>query len=195
MLTRLAPLTLASLALPMALAGRPAPLASANTYAVDNAHAAAVFHISHLGLSQVYGRFKDLSGNFTADPKDASSAKFELSAKVDSVDTGNTQRDNHLKSPDFFDAKQFPTMTFTSASAKSIDGGFEVPGTLTIHGVSKPVTLTLKGGRTAEFPQGVQRTGYVAEFNVKRSDFGMTKMAEAIGDEVHVEISFEGTKK
>jgi polyisoprenoid-binding protein YceI len=169
--------------------------ARADEYALDAAHSAAVFRVSHIGLSWTYGRFDTLSGGFSVDPQNPTSAAFELSAKVDSVDTGNAQRDQHLKSPDFFDAKQFPTVTFKSTSAKAVDGGYEVAGTLTLHGATKPLTITLKGGRTVEFPRGVSRTGFSGEFTVKRTDFGMDKMVGPAGDDINVQFSFEGTKK
>lgn len=176
------------------LAATGAP-ALADEYAIDPAHSAAVFRVSHIGLSWVYGRFNDVSGGFAVDPRNPASTRFELSAKPESIDTGNAQRDQHLKSPDFFDAKQFPAIAFKSTSVKPVDGGYEVAGTLTLHGVTKPLTLTLKGGRTAEFPRGVQRTGFVGEITIKRSDFGMDKMLQAVGDEINVQLSFEGTKK
>ena len=78
---------------------------------------------------------------------------------------------------------------------KPVDGGYEVTGDFTMHGVTKPVTLTLKGGRTAEFPKGVQRTGYSTDLTIKRPDYGMDKFKEGVGDEVFISISFEGTKK
>jgi polyisoprenoid-binding protein YceI len=169
--------------------------ARADEYTVDPAHSAAVFRVSHIGLSWTYGRFNDVSGGFAVDPRNPAATRFELSAKVDSVDTGVAQRDQHLKSPDFFDGKQFPAISFKSTSVRPVDGGYEVTGTLTLHGVTKPVTITLKGGRTAEFPRAVQRTGFVGEFTIKRSEFGMDKMVGPAGDEIYVQISFEGTKK
>jgi polyisoprenoid-binding protein YceI len=178
-----------------ALVATPLGSVRADEYTVDAAHAAAVFRVSHVGLSWTYGRFKTVSGTFTVDARNPAGAKFELTAAVDSVDTDNAQRDQHLKSPDFFNAKQFPAIAFKSTIAKPVDGGFEVAGELTLHGVTKPLTIVLKGGRTAEFPRGVQRTGYSGEFTIKRSDFGMDKMGPAVGDEISVQISFEGTKK
>jgi polyisoprenoid-binding protein YceI len=172
-----------------------APAARADDYAVDAAHAAAVFRVSHIGLSWTYGRFKDLTGTFAVDPRNPAGTRFDLSARVDSVDTDNAKRDEHLKSPDFFAAKQFPMVGFRSTAVKPVEGGYEVAAELTLHGVTKPVTVVLKGGRAAEFPKGVQRTGYVGEFTIKRSDFGMTKMLEGVGDEINVQLSFEGTKK
>ncbi len=188
-------LRFASLAIAVLLVATVSAPALADEYAIDPMHSAAVFRIPHLNLSWVFGRFKDLSGTFAIDSQNPAASGFELTAKVDSVDTGNAQRDQHLKSPDFFNAKQFPAITFKSTSVKPVEGGYEVEGTLTLYGTPKPVKVQLTGGKTAEFPKGVQRTGFTGEFTIKRSDFGMNKMLEAVGDEVRVQLSFEGTKK
>lgn len=169
--------------------------AQAQQYELDGAHTSIGFHISHLGLSYTYGRFTDFSGQFSIDTADPSKSSFSLTIQVASVDTANKKRDDHLRSPDFFNAKQFPTITFKSTSVKPVEGGLEVTGDFTLHGVTKPITVTLEGGKTAEFPKGVMRTGYSGEVTLKRSDFGMDKMLEAVGDEVHIAISFEGTQK
>ncbi len=184
-----------SLALFTLLTVAVAPDARADDYAVDPAHSTAVFRVSHLGLSWTYGRFKEVAGTFAVDPQNPSGTIFNLTARVGSIDTDNAKRNEHLTSPDFFDAAQYPIVTFRSTSVKPVEGGYEVVGDLTLHGVSKPLTVILKGGRSAEFPKGVQRTGYVTEFTIKRSDFGMDKMVGAVGDKITVEFSFEGTKQ
>jgi polyisoprenoid-binding protein YceI len=172
-----------------------APARAADDYAVDPAHTSVSFKISHIGLSLTHGRFNDVSGSFTLDPDDASKCSFELSIKATSVDTNNAKRDEHLRSPDFFNVKQFPSIKFKSTSVKAVKDGYEVTGDLTLHGVTNSVTCTLTGGRSAEFPKGVKRTGYSTDLTIKRSEFKMDKMTEAIGDEVQISVSFEGTKK
>jgi polyisoprenoid-binding protein YceI len=168
----------------------------ADDYTIDAVHSGVSFQISHVGLAYIHGRFDDFSGNFTIDTSDPSKSAFSLSIKSESVDTNNSKRDDHLRSPDFFNVKQFPTISFTSTSVKPIDGGYEVTGDLTIHGATKPVTFSLKGGAAAEFPKGVSRTGFsTSQIVVKRSDFGVGKPMPVLGDEVYVSISFEGTKK
>src|SRR5262249_20677835 len=147
-------------------------------------HSCVYFKITHSGISSVFGRFDDYTGDFTIDPNDPAKCSFKLSIKTESIDTNNKQRDDHLRSPDFFNAKQFPAISFKSTSVKSSGSGLQVTGDLTMHGVTKPVTFTLTGGKTAEFPKGVQRIGYSTELTLKRSDFDMTKFAEALGDEV-----------
>jgi len=168
----------------------------ADDYTIDAVHSGVSFQISHVGLAYIHGRFDDFSGNFTIDTSDPTKSAFSLSIKSESVDTNNSKRDDHLRSPDFFNVKQFPTISFTSTSVKPIDGGYEVTGDLTLHGATKPVTFSLKGGASAEFPKGVSRTGFsTSQIVVKRSDFGVGKPMPVLGDEVYVSISFEGTKK
>src|SRR5262245_10596764 len=175
----------------MAFAGT----ARAEEYTVDAAHAGINFKISHLGLSWVYGRFNNFSGGFSLDPADGGKSSFNMEIKVDSIDTGNKMRDAHLLNADFFNAKDHPTMSFKSTAVKPIKDGYQVTGDLTMLGVTKPVSFNLVGGRKAEFPKGVSRTGFTTDFTIKRSEFGMTKFTDMIGDEVQVSISFEGTKK
>jgi polyisoprenoid-binding protein YceI len=167
----------------------------AEAYSGDPSHAGVAFKISHLGLSWVQGRFDDISGQFTLDRQNPANCSFELEAKTESVDTNNRKRDDHLRSPDFFNAKQFPGITFKSTSVRAAQGGYEVTGDLMLHGVTRPVTFLLSGGKSAEFPKGVHRTGFSGELSIKRSEFGITKYVGAVADNVHLELSFEGTKK
>jgi polyisoprenoid-binding protein YceI len=164
-------------------------------YTVDPSHAGVTFKISHLGLSWVQGRFDDVSGQFQLDRQNPANCSFELEAKTESVDTNNRKRDDHLRSPDFFNAKQFPGISFKSTSVKAAQEGYEVTGDLTLHGVTRPVKFLLTGGKSAEFPKGVQRTGFSGELPIKRSEFGISKFAGAVADTVHIEMSFEGTKR
>ncbi len=171
--------------------------ALADNYTVDTMHSSVSFKIGHLGLTSVHGRFNKFGGSFVVDP-DASKCSFELNIKTDSVDTNNQQRDTHLRSPDFFNAKQFPEITFKSTSVKPIDGGYEVTGDLTLHGVTRSITFPLKGGKTVEFPQGkgVVHTGYTADLTIKRTDFEIAKaVGDMLGDEIAVSIGLEGIRK
>ncbi len=167
----------------------------AQQYALDPAHTGVVFQASHLGISWTFGRFNTVSGTFRVDQQDPSNSSFNVVIKTESVDTGNQQRDEHLRSPDFFNVAQFPEIHFRSTSAKEVKGGLEVAGDLTLHGTTRPVTLQIIGGKTAEFPPGTKRVGYtVRQFKVKRSDFGMSGMLEAVGDVVYISASFEGVQ-
>ncbi len=159
-------------------------------FVVDGVHSSAVFKIERTGLSWMHGRFNKLSGEFSTGPNTA----FVLITKTDSIDTGNAQRDQHLKAPDFFNARQFPEIVFKSTAIKQTNDGYEATGLLSLHGVSKPITVLLKGGKTQETPQGIL-TGFTGEFVIKRSDFGIGQSGGPIGDEVFVTWSFEGKKK
>ncbi len=169
--------------------------ARAADYEIDPAHTGITFKISHLGLSWTFGHFNDFSGSFTLDTEAPAKSSFAMTIKTDSIDTGNKKRNAHLGTPDFFDTKQFPTMTFKSTSVKPIENGYEVVGDFTMHGVTKSISFPLQGGRTAEFPKGVQRVGFTTELKILRADYGMDKMLDAIGKEVHIAVSFEGVKK
>ncbi len=173
-----------------------APVASAaEAYAIDGAHSAVAFKISHLGLSWTHGRFNELTGEFVIDAADPAKTSINVEIKADSIDTGNKMRDDHLKSPDFLNTKEFPLVTFKSTAVQPIQNGYRVTGDFTLHGVTKALTFDLVGGRTGEFPQGVHRTGYSTELKLKRSEYGIDKMLDLIGDDVYINISFEGTRK
>jgi len=165
----------------------------ADDYDIDAVHSSVGFKIQHLGISWIQGRFNDMSGSFALD-KDPTKASFKLELKTDSIDTNNKNRDTHLKSPDFFNTKQYATISFKSTSVKAVDGGYEVKGDLTMHGETKPISFTLKGGKEVDF-MGKKRTGFSTELTLKRFDFGMDKFKEALSDDVQVAVSFEGVKK
>jgi len=172
------------------------PLSAADTYTVDPVHTSVTFQADHAGVSRVHGRFNKVSGSFTIDKEDPSKSSFELTIQADTVDTNFKQRDDHLRSPDFFNVKQFPVIAFKSTNVKAVDGGYEVQGDLTLHGTSKPVMFTLKGGKETQFPQGVHRTGFTSDMTIKRTDFGMSdKMINLIADEALISIGMEGTRQ
>jgi len=168
---------------------------AAETYKVDPVHSSISFMISHQGISDIHGRFNDFSGTIAIDSADPSKSSFALSIPIESIDTNNVKRDEHLRAPDYFNVKQFPTMSFQSTKVKAIDGGYEVTGDLTLHGVTKPVSLTLKGGdKVVEFPKGMHRIGLVSTFSIARSDFGMEVEPKALGDEVSIVVGIEAAK-
>jgi len=173
-----------------------ATASKAADYTIDPTHSHVLFTIDHLGFAKMVGLFSDFSGNISFDANNGPASKLNVTIKTDSLQTQFAPRDKDLKGADWFNVTEFPEMTFVGSEfAKKDDHTGTVTGKLTLHGVTKPITLTLKGGRTAEFPRGVQRTGYVTEFSIKRSDFGMDKMVGAVGNKITVEFSFEGTKQ
>ena len=168
---------------------------AADTYTVDPVHSSISFMISHAGISNIHGRFNDFSGKITIDQTDPAKSSFALTIPIESIDTNNVKRDEHLRAPDYFNAKQFPTMSFQSTKVSAVDGGYEVTGDLTLHGVTKPVSLKLKGGdKVVEFPKGTKRVGLVSTFSIRRSDFGVSTEPSALGDEVPISIGIEATK-
>jgi polyisoprenoid-binding protein YceI len=169
--------------------------APTGAYKIDAAHSGAFFEVGHLGgVSRFSGRFNDISGDLVVDAPEKS--KISVTVKTDSIDSNHDGLDKHLKSPDFFNAVQFPTMTFTSTDVK-LDGNGEgsVAGNLTVRGVTKPVTFKLKHVGSAKGLKGEQRVGYVATANIKRTDFGMSYgVPGAATDEVELRINIEGVK-
>lgn len=185
----------AALALALAVLAVPAAR-SADTFALDKAHAAVSFQVEHVGISYIHGRFNDFTGELVFDKADPSQSSLTLTIKADSIDTNQRDRDKHLKGTDFFNVEQFPTITFKSTSFKPLDKeGFEVTGDLTLHGVTKPITFKLNGGKEVEFPPKTPRIGFWTDLKIKRSDFGMTKFIPAAGDTVYISVSAEGVKK
>jgi polyisoprenoid-binding protein YceI len=178
----------------LALAGT--ALAAAETFQVDPDHAAVTFKIKHLGTSYTHGRFDAIAGTFVLDDANPTASHLELTIQSTSVDTNNQRRDDHLRGPDFFDVRQFPTITFHStAMRKTADGVFEVTGDLTLHGVTKSITTTVHKVGAGQDPWGKYRAGGELQLTIKRSDYGMTFMADAIGDEVALDISIEGIRQ
>jgi polyisoprenoid-binding protein YceI len=168
---------------------------AADTFTADPVHSSVVFKVKHMNTSTFWGRFDTLAGSFTLDAADPAKSQMTFTVKADSVDTNNKARDNHLKSPDFFNAVQYPEIKFTSKSVAKSAGGYEVSGTMTFHGVTKPISFVLVPTGTGKDMRGNAIAGVDASFTLKQSDFGITKMAAAIGDEVTVFVSIEGIKK
>lgn len=168
--------------------------AIADDYTIDPVHSSVTFKSRHMGISWVHGRFNEFSGSVTYDKADPAKSTFEMTIKTASVDTGNKGRDAHLANADFFDAKQFANITFKSTSVKPAKEGLEVEGDFTMHGTTKKIKFVLQGGKEADI-RGKKVVGFWTDLTVKRSEFGMDKMLEGIGDEVPVSIGFEAGKK
>jgi polyisoprenoid-binding protein YceI len=175
-----------------------AAVRAADTYKVDPVHSQIVFQINHLGVSNILGRFNEPGGTFVLDNDDAGKSTFEISVAAKNVDTGFQKRDDHLRSPDFFNVKQFPTISFKSTGVKKLeDGSYELTGDLTLHGETKPITVKLGKIVAKEVgPQmGGTRAGFDTTFTLKRSDYGMSFMQGPLGDEVTLMINIEGVKQ
>ena len=191
------PLALAAAGLAFSSASFAAAPAPAGNYKIDSVHSVAYFELGHMGgISRFMARFNDISGDLVVDAAPEKS-KIKVDVKTDSVDAKHEALDKHLKSPDFFNAVQFPTMSFTS-SAVTLNAAGEgtVAGNLNLHGVTKPVTFKLKHIGTGKGMKGEQRVGYVATATVKRTDFGMGYgVPGAATDEVDLRINIEAIKQ
>lgn len=168
----------------------------AGNYKIDGAHSVAYFEIGHMGgISRFMGRFNDMTGDLVVDVPEKSKIKVEV--KVDSIDTKHDGLEKHLKSPDFFNAVQFPTISFVSTGVTLNSAGEgSVSGNLTMRGVTKPVTLKLKQIGSGVGMKGEPRVGYVATSTIKRSEFGMTYgIPGAATDEFDLRINIEAVKQ
>jgi polyisoprenoid-binding protein YceI len=171
----------------------PSLVQGAETYQVDPIHSTLIFQAKHMGTSNFYGRFNDVSGSFRLDDANPANGAFQVQVKAESIDTGNAKRDQHLKSPDFFNSKQFPLITFKSTQVKKGgDGSYEATGDLTLHGVTRPVSVSVAKTGAGKDPRGRQIAGVEAKLTLKRSDFGMRFMLEGVSDEVQITVSLEG---
>jgi polyisoprenoid-binding protein YceI len=174
----------------------PALAQTVSTWQIDPAHANAQFSVSHLGISKVQGEFTNVTGTVQLDEKDATKSVVNATIDVSTVYTRNDGRDKDLKEG-FFEVAKFPTMTFVSKSiTRTGDGKLQMTGDLTLHGITKSVTFTVDGPSEAiKDPWGNQRRGASATTTIKRSDFGITKYAAMIGDDVTINLDIEFVKK
>ena len=165
------------------------------TYGIDTVHSSALFRIQHFGAGFFHGRFDEISGTVAFDEANPAACSVDVTIKADSVDTKEPKRDTHLKGPDFFNAAEFPTLTFKSKSVKAAGKGeYEVTGDLTIHGVTKTLTVKVAHTGTGKGQSG-EVVGFETVFTIKRSDFGMKFMHPQLGDEVRVTLALEAGKK
>ena len=166
-----------------------------NSWKNDKPHSQLSFEVTHLGVSDVSGTFNDFDVTVNAAKPDFSDAKFEFIANVSSIDTRVEARDKHLKSADFFDAEKHPQMTFKSTSlTQNGKDKYKLTGDLTMHGITKPVTMDLLYRGTVENPMSKKQTaGFQLTGVVKRSDFGIGEKFAApfISDEVRIKADGE----
>ena len=176
----------------------PLAVAQTSTWVPDKNHSEVDFSILHMSLSKVHGRLGNIGGTIVMNEADMSKSTVNVTIDVTTVDTGVTARDNDLKSPNFFDVAQFPTATFVSTAVEKSGSGLTVTGNLTLHGVTKPVTLNVQGPTGPV--QGMDKKpheGFEATTTIKRSDFGIAaKMPTAVvGDEVQLTLDLDLAKQ
>lgn len=171
---------------------------SQTTWTNDKAHSKLTFSVTHLGLSDIFGLFKDFTVKVTTSKEDFSDAVFELSADVASINTEVEMRDNHLKSEDFFDVAKFPKMTYKSTAIKMISKDkYQITGDLTLHGITKSVTMDLWYRGTITNPMNKKpTTGFQLTGKIDRSEFGIGPKfpAAAVSNEVWIKADGEFNK-
>ncbi|MBK3801717.1 polyisoprenoid-binding protein [Azospirillum brasilense] len=180
----------ALVALPMTV--QAAPVA----YKLDPAHTAVVFIVDHLGFSKAVGSFNTVAGELSFDKDAADKSSLSVTIDTTSIDTNHAKRDEHLKSPDFFNVKEFPKLTFKSTKIeKTGDKTGKLHGDLTLLGVTKPVVLDVTFNKDGVSPASKQETvGFSARGTIKRSDFGMKYGVPNIGDDIQIIIESEAVK-
>jgi polyisoprenoid-binding protein YceI len=176
--------------------------AGPNTWTVDTAHSSAGFSVKHMMVSTVRGTLGPIKGTIDYDGKSVESIKADITIDVTGINTGNESRDKDLKSENFFDVAKFPTATFKSKRVQAGDAGaFTLIGDLTLHGVTREVTLNVEGPSTPiKTQQGGLKVGASATTKVSRKDFGLKYSAvieagPVVGDEIQITIDVEGNKK
>lgn len=168
-------------------------LTNPGKYVIDQNHSGVTFEVDHLGYTNVIGRFKDIKGDFTIK---ADQSSLNVSIQSASIDTNHDKRDAHLRSPDFFNAKQFPVISFSSPLIITDDNGKStIKGKLKLLGVSKSITLDITKGKEGTDPWGNHRAGYSATGVIKRSDYGMNFMQGGLSDDIRVNINIEAIKQ
>ena len=186
----------------------PVPVpAAAGDYAIDAGHSFVMFKVGHLGMGQAYGQFRTVAGDFSWNPEKGAEMKVKLTIDAASVDTNHEGRDKHLRGADFFSVKEYPEITFTSTSAQGlkriglggdkskVGGPIQLKGDLTLHGVTKEITVKVEPVGAGTDPWGKERAGFEGTFTIDRMDYGIDYMPDGLGKEVTVMFAFEGTKK
>ncbi|NQV56548.1 MAG: polyisoprenoid-binding protein [Rhodospirillales bacterium] len=175
----------------------PIPANAAETYALDKAHTQIRFAITRGGWTEIAGWFKKFDGTITFDEANVSNSKVDVTIQTESLDTGWEARDKHLRSPAFFNAKEMPTMSFTTSKIEKTGAKTgRMTGNLTLLGVIKPVTLDIKFNRKSVHPRNKMTfAGFTATGTLKRSDYGMKFLLPTVGDEVRIHIEALASRK
>jgi polyisoprenoid-binding protein YceI len=169
---------------------------AADRLTVDPVHSSFVFRVTHANIGHIWGRFGEYGGTFSIDESDPSKCSFDISANPASVDTTQKKRDDHLQAPDYFNTKQYPSITFKSTWVKKVsEGKLEATGDLTLHGVTKSITVPIEVVGKGEFPKGTFRYGIEATFTVKMSDYKIQGDPKSVADEILIIASLEGARK
>jgi polyisoprenoid-binding protein YceI len=170
--------------------------AAATTWAIDPVHSAVLFRIHHMNAGYVHGRFDKFSGSIVLDEANLAGSSVKVEIETASVDTNAEARDKHLKTPDFFNAAQFPTITFQSTAVKKNgDAAFDVTGDLTLHGVKKSITVKMEKTGEGKDMKGKEIVGFEGTVTILRSEYDIKTYLPNIGDEVRLTLAFEAGKQ
>jgi len=173
---------------------------AADTFNIDKSHSSIMFAVKHMVVSKVKGEFNEYSGTILYDEADVTKSSVEVTIKTASIDTKDQKRDDHLRSPDFFDAEKHPEITFKSKRVEKAKDGFVAVGDLTMHGVTKEITIPFEITGVINDPWGNTRMGVSAELELNRQDYGVSWSQKldtgglVVGDDVGIEIEIEAIK-
>lgn len=167
------------------------------TYRVDPVHSTVLFRVKHMNTAFVYGRFNSFTGTIVVNERNPAQSSVAFEIDLNSVDTGTSQRDDHLRGPDFFNTRQFPKATFRSTRVRKLnDTTIEVQGNLTLRGVTKPLTLRVILTGKGRNPRGQEIIGFETTFTLKRSAFGINYgLNGGLSDEVRLTVSVEAIRQ
>ncbi len=162
---------------------------------IEGMHAAIQFRIIHLGYSVLTGRFNDFGGSFTWDKDNPGASSVNVTIQTASLDSNHAERDKHLREADFLDVEKYPEATFKSTSYNGDASAGELDGILTLHGVSKPITIDIEFIGEGDDPWGGYRAGFEGNVTLRRSDFGMMYDLGPRSDEMELDLYIEGVRK
>jgi polyisoprenoid-binding protein YceI len=176
---------------------------AATTWVLDPTHSLVQFKVRHMMIANTTGTFTKYTVSAETEGEDFNTAKVSFTAETDSVDTGNPQRDEHLKSADFFDSAKFPELKFVATKYENVDndGSYELYGDITIHGVTKAVKFDVEFGGVVKDPWGNTRAGFAISGKINRKDFGLVWNAATeaggivVGEDVKVHVEIELIKQ
>lgn len=178
-----------------------APAWSADEFVIDPVHSSIEFSVRHMMVTNVRGRFREFSGTILYDEKDITKSSVRVTIKTVSIDTGNENRDNHLRSPDFLDAAKYPEITFVSTRIEKRGEDYVCIGTLTIRGISREVAIPFRVLGMVKDPRGSTRLGVEAGLTINRLDYGVSwsRALEGgglvVGNEVKIELNVQAIRR
>lgn len=171
------------------------PLALAADYAIDPTHSFVEFRIQHLGYSWLYGRFNTISGTFSHDPAKPEASRIDVTIDTGSVDTNHAERDKHIRNEDFLDVEKYPEATFKATGYSGTAEAGTMTGELTLHGVTRPISIAVKKLGEGDDPWGGYRAGFVGTMTLDRRDFGIDYNLGPASWTMEMELGIEGVRK